>query len=218
MLRSQQPALVRQDAVGRADRLPHCCAAGCARWQRTSSRAPAHQLPHGQLRHRELAGGPQPGLCRHLDPSSCAALLAQSRHSCCRHAALGAASQRSSKTRFQIPNEKNASQLLTDWHCAKRLFSNAWNPLKSRTARGLGFESTLAPCHGRPGFACRGVCGTLAPPWCQRWRWGTASGEYILRSQTKFSHQRAHWLMASLSSRRRASPDLLLQGSLALLQ
>ncbi|MFX7329473.1 hypothetical protein ABTI69_22020, partial [Acinetobacter baumannii] len=30
------------------------------------SRAPAHQLPYGQLRHRELTGGPQPGLCRHL--------------------------------------------------------------------------------------------------------------------------------------------------------
>lgn len=47
-------------------------------------------------------------------------------------------------------------------------FSNAWNPLKSRTARGLGFESTWAPCHGPSRFRLSRGCGTWAPPWCQR--------------------------------------------------
>ena len=54
----------------------------------------------------------------------------------------------------------------------KRAFFNAWNPLKSRTARGLGFESTWAPCHGPSRFRLLRGCGTWAPPWCQRWRCG----------------------------------------------
>ena len=54
----------------------------------------------------------------------------------------------------------------------RAFFSNAWNPLKSRTARGLGFESTWAPCHGPSRFRLSRGCGTWAPPWCQRWRCG----------------------------------------------
>ena len=52
-------------------------------------------------------------------PKQLAALLAQSRHFVLppRRTGRRFPSGRQ-KTRFQIPNEKNASQLLTDWHCA----------------------------------------------------------------------------------------------------
>ena len=52
VLRSKQPALVRQELWGVLIAYTHCCAAGCARWQRTSGRAPARSIC-SQLRHRE---------------------------------------------------------------------------------------------------------------------------------------------------------------------
>ena len=64
------------------------------------------QLPHSQLRHRELTGGPQPGLCRHLAQAvgSPVGAIATLRAAATPHwAQLPKGRQ---KTRFQIPNEK----------------------------------------------------------------------------------------------------------------
>jgi hypothetical protein len=69
----------------------------------------------------------------------------------------------------------------------------------------------------RPGFACRGVAVLGRHLGASAGAAGTASGEYILRSQTKFSHQRAHLADGITQFAPAGFTDLLLQ-SLALLQ